>query len=628
MPDPQSDPAQDILKPLAVSQAVKAAAWDVYQVDDKATFEKRLSALPLAKEAKAKLWDAKYAKPSVTSAAPDAAKPGVTSPKAPDKKPSESWTDYAKRNARSLARVGYESIPMITGATGGMLASEFGPIGTVAGAGAGGLIGKRLQQYVRAITPVASLPQQALPPTGQALAEMGGEATSQMLQEAVGQVVAAPLGWIRRGGFVPKTPEVVKTIAENKRLGTKLSGPEIASGTTVGEIGKTIQGYSGGAFYGSQAQRAVRERGTAAAFAEADDVMAYLGHPPIGAGSLASKPARTAVGQEMMKAAENAPPVDMRPIKAAALDELQKNVVPRLAAFPDTVKNAKMAQLIRAIRNDPSLIQRMPRPAVLRVTDELLEHYKGDKALQTLREVLGSDDDTPFTGVWQQFRSLRGKSTPAGQLYAKDDAQRVSTYFTGQFRKAMSKASPDFDVASMKYRDLERGDYIRSKIVLGGKAAPHDEASANAALTTMAQRMREQTEKGVLPKLFDDPKGQQVVKNMAIVANLMEKRTPVMSGNLRKIFEIGRVATMVAGATGSAFTGHPIPSMAPALLWEGIPDFFTWVVHDPKATQWFVEGVAAKNPSVATSSVIRLMNLYRQSHRQEQPKTGSPEPTP
>src|ERR1700674_4555810 len=73
MPDQDMAPARSILDPLTVAGPVKAAAYDVYKgVGDKATFRKRLDALNLPREAKEKLWDAKWKAPQAAPPPPSA----------------------------------------------------------------------------------------------------------------------------------------------------------------------------------------------------------------------------------------------------------------------------------------------------------------------------------------------------------------------------------------------------------------------------------------------------------------------------------------------------------------------------------------------------------------------------
>ena len=638
----------------------------------------------------------------------------------------------------------YESIPLVTGQGGAIaggaataaLAPESGPVGVetgaVAGAGAGGILGRYIQSLLQNTVGRTKFGNDTLgvpaPKTGKStLAEAGKEGTAQMELEMGGRAVAAPLGWVRRGGFLNTSRQAMETLRESSgipadnpsdwvpvtrvikrgdpltghpspafggntwfakghldsaeaaklkdlyrgeqgqivkgyvrrdlidpsrfvidenghtvapvssheitsggfknrlsegRPSMRLSGPEIATGTPLGEISKTIQSYAGGAFGASQIQRKVREQGSKAAVKVIDDALAVLGHPGIGGGPTATSKgsaaaARSFVGELLDKAADTAPPIDVKAVKDLAAQELQKGIVQHLKAVPD-VADPKLANTIRQLRNDPTLIQRLPRPELTRVADAILDKYKSP-SLRILRRIMGMEDSTAARGVWEELKSLRGASTPGDELYAKSDAQRVATFFKGQLREALGTAAPDFGKAMGQYRDLVRGDWLRSNIVLGGKPVPTTEADMNDVLTGMADRLRKATESGRLARDFNDPDGQEVLGNLSRVAGLMEKRSAPMAGNLRKIFEIGRIITAGAGmATGHVSMG----TAGAATLWEGFPDFFTWVIHDPKATRWFIEGVKAENPNTSTAAIIRLGELYRRTHQ----KTGAGSP--
>jgi hypothetical protein len=535
----------------------------------------------------------------------------------------------------------YESVPLVTASAGGMLGGTAGAPGgppgvaggAVVGAGTGGMYGRYIQFLLRETAGKTKIGQDVfgIPPpdpsivkeTEKTAKQAGGEATTQMETEMLGQGVAAPLGWVRRGGFLKNNRQVMSTLREDRALGTRLSGPEIASGSIPGDIAKTIQSYSAGSFGGGPIQRITREKGTAAATKVIDDALSLLGHPGIKGGPTATskgsaQAAREQVGKLLDFAADKAPPVDVTAVKQLAVDELNKGIVQHLKAVPD-VANPKVAAIIRQLRNDPTLIQRLPRPQMLLVADAILEKHKSP-TLQLLRRVVGMEDQTKARGLWEELKSLRAMSTPADELYAKDDKQRLATLFRGKLRESLNAAAPQFAQAMGQYRDLVRGDYLRENIILGHKPVPTSEADAHDILTGMAGRLRKAVESGRIGKDFNDPTGQKVITNLTRVASLLEKRTEPMAGNLRKIFEIGRIVSTV----GATAMGHPtVGTTAAAITWEGFPDFFTWVIHDPQATKWFIEGVKADNPAVSTGAIIRLGELYRRANQPQQQGDGS-----
>ncbi len=79
-PAGQPDFAQNILKPVQVSDDVKANAWDIFHGSDGADFETRLAALPLPQDVKATLWDAKNDTLRFSSANPQLAGIGAAKP--------------------------------------------------------------------------------------------------------------------------------------------------------------------------------------------------------------------------------------------------------------------------------------------------------------------------------------------------------------------------------------------------------------------------------------------------------------------------------------------------------------------------------------------------------------------
>lgn len=563
------------------------------------------------------------------------------------------------------------------------------------GAGAGGIIGRYTQHLLSqmaggtAVGDFLGIPPEPAPTPGThpLVGQLGAEATRQMENEMGGAIIAAPLGFVRRGGFLRFSRPTMETLRENRALGTRLSGPEIASGTRMGEIGKTLQSYSAGAFEGGPMQREIRTEGTAAARKELDAAIAMISRPATKqeagraaeAGLGAAKAGQQEVGKLLDAAADKAGPVNLAEAKAEAVKELERTIVPHLSAFPDLPNNPKLSATIRKLRDDPTLIQRLPRPEMLQITDALLQRYNSP-ALRELRAIVGAEDLSGFRGVWEQSKRLRSMATPQDQLFAKNDAQRIATRFNGILREAMGEASPEFDQLASTYRsgarvlesratkqilkvavekpeavvdlfksnptraaqlqralkavaargpdaaraqaayDTIRSTYLQQTVIQGGKPMPVTEDGLNKMLTSMGERLRAEQQSGVIPQWFSDKTGKAVITNMTRVANLMEKRSPVMAGNLRKIFEIGRLITAGLGvATGHVTTG----TVSAAALWEGLPDFYIWMIHNPKATSWFIEGVRAENPTVSSAAIVRLMELYRQQVVKPQQAKGT-----
>lgn len=588
------------------------------------------------------------------------------------------------------AGAGAVTVPGVGAVPGAVLGTATGAyFGAETGAGFGGLLGRYVQYLEqRAVGGTKVGDFLGIPPLGPeesthtVAGEMGAEATAQIENEAVGQLIAAPLGWLFRGGWLKYSRQVMDTVRANAARGTRLSGPEIASGTRIGEVGKSFQAYSAGSFAGGPMQQRVREQGTTSAMKELDGALAAIwprSSNTVTPGMAAAqgikdyaKAGQRVVGKQLEQLARNAPTVDMRPVKQEVVNELEQSIAPRIAAFPDIVKNKKVAALVRALRNDPTTIQRMPRPDVTLLVDALLEKTNSP-TLQMLREILGAEDDANFRGVWKQQQVLRKGATPIDQLYAKGDVQRLATRFKGLFREALSIAEPAWDAPAQLYEsgarvlesraiktilktavdkpeavvglfkenptkaamlqralkavagrgpeaarasaayDLIRSSYLRQEIILGGKAMPTTEDGMDEMLQGIKQRLSAERQSGVLPQWFSDVRGRHALANLDQIADLMSKRSKATTGRLRQIFEISRgVAALTMGGVALA-SGRSLPTstVVAAVAWEGLPDFLVWVMHDPRATKWFIEGTTATNPTVASAGVVRLMELYR-----------------
>jgi hypothetical protein len=640
-------------------------------------------------------------------------------PKPPAKAGPKQFLGASTKPASIRPRGGtlYESQPFVAGAVGGMIGGTTGApagppgafAGALAGAGTGGLLGRYTQYLEQRLVggtklgdflgiPPLSADESSRTVTG----EMGKEATNQIEMEAGGQAMAAPLGWLRRGGWLKFDRGTMATMRENTARGTRLSGPEIASGTKTGDVGKSVQAYAAGSFAGGPMQKSVREQGTAAAMKELDTALAVLGPPGRGAtaagtaaeaGIGAAKAGQRAVGSALEAEAEHATTsgvaVDLREAKQAALDELSHTIGPRIAAFPDIATDKRVAATVRALRSDPGVIQRLPRPAMLKLLDVILEKTNSP-SLKMLREILGAEDDANFRGVWEQSKVLRRGATPDDQLYAKNDVQRLSTHFNGLLRQALAKASPEFDAMASIYRrgarvldskaiktilktavdkpeavvalfqdnptraaqlqrtlkavavkgpdgarakaayDLIRSSYLREQVIQGGEALPTTEEGLDHMLHGLKDRLAAERQSGVLPQWFSDPRGRQVLTNLDAIADLMSKRTQATTGRLRQIFEISRVVGASITAGGAIAAGRSIPGtvLTTAVAWEALPDFFVWAAHDPRAIKWFIEGVNASDPTVSSAAVVRLMELWRQQHQGASKNQKTVPPTP
>jgi hypothetical protein len=623
--------------------------------------------------------------------------------KASNLKPPETTGSYLKRQGTSLIRTMYESVPLLTGATGAAALSETGPVGMVAGAGAGGMVGKRLQQYIRAVTRVGSLPKQSLPTSGAAIGQMGSEATSQMAQQAVGEIISVPLGSMMRGGFVRnaakrgefgyETQGVADAAAKDKEYGTNLSGPELLKGTRAGRIGARVQSYSSGSNVGGIIQGERRSAADLRVTKRLDSEVRLIATPVskreagrvAEAGIGAAKAGLSVTGKEMEQIAKNAPPLDLTAaiehngvavspsLKSEANRIFETEVLPYLIDFPDKAGRAK--PFVLKLKDSPELIQRASKQVRVAVADAVLE--KSDSPIvRTLRTLLDAGDSVKFESAQRMREDLRTAGGPGDTLF-RNRAKAMSKHFEGLLSEHLEKASPEFAAKSHEYHagadvvysdaiqhlfstaknnpeqvldylkddaptkwrmlrkglleqagkgdpdvvrqgkqafDLVRASWWQEQIIHGG--------GKEADLDGMAERIKAIEKSGVAKEALGDKAGQRLLQHGKDIAELIAKRTPEQTGNIRMIMEMSRMlsAGMLAGSA-ILKGGMPSPgSFVAAGAWEGIPAFLTWVMHDPKATTWFIQGVKATNPDTATSAIMRLGELYRRTHAKEKPE--------
>jgi hypothetical protein len=626
--------------------------------------------------------------------------------------PPESWPAYFARKARETGKAVKTHLPDIGGATGAMVGAEQGaaiggtigavslPVvgavpgavvggvtGGIAGAGLGGTLGK----YAEMLTDIARNPSKYRSSSPLEAGKKVASGTAQALQagnqqmgyQMAGEVLALPLGFVRRGGFVNITPEIADTLAADKQFGTRLSGPELTTGSRIGNMAKSVQSYTGGAFLGGELQREARTEGAASATQNLERAIRTIATPQtkvtagqaaeagIGAAQRGLK-ARGAQMEAAIQAAEARGPVDQTNIKNDAVRIFQKDVLPLLVNYPDLSGSAK--RLVQKLANDPTLIQRNPRPIMLAVADAVLEKTNSP-VVKLLRSIIDSEDEVTFRGMMQMRSRLRQIGKQPDELLS-GAAKGIATHFENQFKEALFAASPDFAKASADYgvgarllktkalqtifkTAIESPEAVVASLstptratrfkqalnALANSSTPDDSRQARAAydvvrstlwtekivkggkqgvvdLPGMAARIRENED--TLRVLFGDRRGAQVLANGKAIAHLFEKQSPAMAGNFRKMFEIGR---LVAGAI-MVFKGSPT-GMTLGAIWEGFPDVFTWAIHDPKTTKWFIEGARADNPRDLTTNAIRFWESYRKSHQPPgKPETSTAPPTP
>lgn len=489
MPDPQSDPAHDILAPLSVADPVKAAAWDVYQVQDKPTFEKRLKALKIPNEAKAALWDAKWKPP--TTAKPVESKTGITPPKsAPAKQPAKpaglmddvrsAWDTLKATTVGGAARVKSGAINLYTGQGGRLHATR-------------DLVEGAMQATIIPATAVlaagltsASAPEvlvglgvgAGLAAGTSALASKFGasEDTAALIGDMAGFLAPGSktiAGKIRPGGLA-NISEVAERMTVNDKYKLRLSTPEIATGTTFGTTAKQAQRAIGSTLTGGAVQGAERAAGKENAMAALDQTVRAIAQPGTReqAGVAASEGVASGervlkgIGKEMGAEAQKANPVMLTADATyqgktvpAIKPEIQRiflsDVLPYLKKFPDEAGKAK--KLVEYLRDNPGndTNPAMFGPPVL--------SEQAQKILRAMPET----EETPITSQLKslyfndgtdrvnipELKKKRGQFFRAGKKGDKIIQAGVAKHFTSLLTQHMFATSPEFGAKSTEFRE-------------------------------------------------------------------------------------------------------------------------------------------------------------------------------
>lgn len=499
-----ADPAHAILAPLAVDKPVKAAAWDVYQEADRATFDRRLSALPLPEAAKTQLREAKYGR--TQQQASSAPKPAANTPQL---KPDST--------VGRIGRAAYSSIPMMTSTVGGAIAGTaggatgtiLGPEGTVVGAATlgllganvGGMVGHGIQHIIDSIDAGAT----------RVTGSFVDEGNRQMLYQMFGEAIAVPLGMAGRAitSRLPKLAldaggkEALRANAEFGGLG--LSTPELSRGA----FGKLVQSAGTRSTAGQGIQNTVRAAGDSAATKAVSRIMDRAFGPVVTdtaagsatrdavtnaagrsakrlEGALATKIApqtdaaavgRTAeagvqaarrgfkqVQEEYGRIVKDSPPVDMRETKQQAWSIFREQVLPTLTSFPALGPNTAAFKRLQELGLKQQFSEVGPQLAKVLETDAIKN--LNSPIIKTLRRVLTANEVVPFADA-ADFRSLLREAGRAPDELLGDKASGVATALQTQMRRTMAATSPAWDAAAAAYGpDAQRfqSDFVRNLI--------------------------------------------------------------------------------------------------------------------------------------------------------------------
>lgn len=649
MPQDTTSP-ETILDNLDLPKEIKARAWDAFHAsttpDD---LQKHLDALPLPKPAKARLWDAKF------SPLKGATVSGTATP--------------AKTVGRQLVDSAVESLPAVGGVAGAALASETGP-GAIGGAMAGGVVGRRVEQYIDALRGTRPLPGAA-----QAIGELGESGTAQGLFQAGG----AALSKVATGVFSSLKPSIDAAAKYvNDTYGLKLSAADLMKAGPVRDVMSAIQrGASRSLAGGTIAKSAQRTGSDAAAKAigQALDRVAPAASLKdagltIQAGVKAAKAGTDALGKEVGKVADQAPAVNLQPVKQRALQIFRDEILPTLQQAP--LLDVKQASARRAI-------QQIDLRATPKEFETQVNNLMRSKALDsvqspvvnTIRRVLLTNDTVDFKVAQELAGSLRDSGKLPDQVLAKA-SKALSSHLSGAVTDALKQTDAGYAPAAKAYRDAAQlltrtflKDSLKNDPESVVKAIGADQPSrvvqARKALLGLAQQGPDAADgqkawdqlrrtwfdrrilrpalkstdpamlakkiaehSDVLKEFYDqpgDPAGKAVLTRAKDISSALAKRNPVSDGRLYTILEFGSLA-------GEAATGRIGAAAKTAAVSEGVPGLVMWAMHSPAATKLLIEGITTKDIGQASAIVARLGREYGKAQSSGSDTAASPTGTP
>jgi hypothetical protein len=522
----------------------------------------------------------------------------------------------ALAKAEKISPVGWperaaEYLPLVGGVAGGIIGgvSSAGP-GAVPGAAAGGLIGKRLQHYVNALTGAHQLPE-----AGTAMREMAGAAVEQGLTEAGGQVV----GGVIKGGMLSRAvnPEIA---AANTRFGLGLSGPEITQGSRVGHVGEALQAFTTRSMTGRTITQTARQKGEANALKVVEDALDQIAPQgtPLAAGRAAQAGVKAAqkgqqvVGQRFGQVVKEGPDIDLLGFKADAQGILDTQLRPLAEQTSGAARMKALAQELQTSELTEQEIQsqfpsQIPKtiweglapdhPIMAAAIAAAREAREGQiahllKQAETLTqkklqqspsarkifEILKMEDTVDFPTLVKFRTGLREAGKAPDELLGTE-TKGLITHLHDRLTTDLTTAHPAFAVAGAEYRGGAR--LLQSRLVrnvvkndpeailtalkrntpsrvlalrealLGLAGKGREAAEGQAAWTTLRRRWFEEA-------IVKGPKG---TADMAGMGARLSKTDPGVLQAFYGMDAPGRTLVANAQAIGNALQArHPLPT--------------------------------------------------------------------
>lgn len=591
--------------------------------------------------------------------APSPAGAGAGAPKVEDATPEEV-AQVGSASAADLAAIGQkppeaplplyrqvldpiaESLPMIGGATGGMLAgtaaTTLGPAGTatgaVLGAGAGGWVGEQLRQLYRSTVGIEPHPDWTT-----SVSKTLAAGNTQMTSEMVGQGLGAALTARAVG-----KPGAAAAQAASDRYGLRLSAPE-QSGSAIGKnLQKGFTYLSGLAKMATDNARKVGDANAVRAVREALEGLTTHDLTARETGEAAQRGVKAGlkglrdgpIGQLYQQTKKNGPDIDLRP----QIDNLFRLF--KAEGTPVAVRR--------------KLLKLLPKP------------------LNQVTAPFRYNSTEPYHVTFEQAAKLRTRLGLSGRKYLEtlgSDATSLATQWYGSLSQALKDAHPDFGTVSNLWREARTSltaPFVRRVMrespdvvvkALGpspqtatvsalrdtflrlaahnGPATPEADAgimawqalrkkwfdrwvlrdgAGNPDPAGMLERMQRMN--GTLHEMYGtDPLGRRVMDTATEIATALKRRVAGPSAETAGRIRSGEI---YAALTSTILKGAATTAEALALT-EATPGFITWLMHQPRVATAFVRAMTGKGSIEASKVLSRTMSAYLMGN-------GEPPPEP
>lgn len=377
---------------------------------------------------------------------------------------------------------------------------------------------------------------------------------------------------------------------------------------------------------------------------------------------------------ELAKTIENGPTVPMDPLKGEAQRMFDEEIAPLLRDFPALAgKAGGQMQTNLSPQQFAKLApaqQQQLRQAMQQAFQDALAKHPNSPTAKIINEILSAGDNVSFDSAVRYSERLRDAGKLPDELLGKGRAKGAATHLANVFREHLATLNPDWAVASKAYgadarlfqkkfiRDIAQNDpevLLNSLSTKTGKTTPSridalrtillekagaggDVKGAAAGKQAWNQLRRawfaqnivgddvgkmaariDKVDPDTLKAFFPDQQGQAFLDNARELAGALKARLHEPNSRLYEILEFSKIgAALGAGAFGLAQggVGRGIEyAAATTATLEGVPGLVTWALYNPKMTNYLIKGLTDRDPSIAASSLFRLVGEYAKDTR-------------